>query len=365
MTDYTKLKVIELKDVLHKRSLPTTGNKPELIARLQAADKESTPNASATTTTAPATQGKSATTEVEKTQQSKGGEKKAAHLPSAADYEVDWDNDEEPAATTSETAAVKESTLIIKAAPSSATVSVPTPTESCRAAVDATSTAPVSTTAAVNDQRPKRRTIASLFDDPPASSLTTSAKKPAIEPSSPSTVTDDPKASTPKEKLSAVEPIAELSSFAANLPSTSLDDEIARRKKRAERFGLSVEESETLKALERQKRFGAAVSEDKGTTAVRGLDEALPEHQRNKRRRDNEGPGAAGAGGRGGKRGRIDGRDRRLEGNGHRNHNHSMRSGGGPTISTIASGRVQKRIADDPEERKKAEQRRRRFADAV
>jgi len=40
MTDYSQLKVPELKKLLQERSLPVSGNKAELIARLQEADSK-------------------------------------------------------------------------------------------------------------------------------------------------------------------------------------------------------------------------------------------------------------------------------------------------------------------------------------
>lgn len=40
MADYTTLKVPELKKLLTDRSLPSTGNKPDLIVRLQEDDKK-------------------------------------------------------------------------------------------------------------------------------------------------------------------------------------------------------------------------------------------------------------------------------------------------------------------------------------
>lgn len=38
MPDYSAQKVAELKDLLKQRSLPTSGNKQELVARLQESD---------------------------------------------------------------------------------------------------------------------------------------------------------------------------------------------------------------------------------------------------------------------------------------------------------------------------------------
>lgn len=41
MTDYSSLKVPELKKLLTDRKLPITGNKPDLVARLQEDDSNS------------------------------------------------------------------------------------------------------------------------------------------------------------------------------------------------------------------------------------------------------------------------------------------------------------------------------------
>lgn len=43
MTDYATLKVPELKKLLQEKSLPVTGNKADLIARLSEHDKSSEP----------------------------------------------------------------------------------------------------------------------------------------------------------------------------------------------------------------------------------------------------------------------------------------------------------------------------------
>lgn len=40
MSDPSKLKITQLKELLHKWNLPTSGNKAELIARLQMADPD-------------------------------------------------------------------------------------------------------------------------------------------------------------------------------------------------------------------------------------------------------------------------------------------------------------------------------------
>ena len=102
-------------------------------------------------------------------------------------------------------------------------------------------------------------------------------------------------------------------SYAQGLAATSIDDEIERRKKRALKFGLKIEEDEGLKKLERLKKFG-----EKGE--VKGLDEALPEREKKRPREDKDDSGAnkrrdggrPGRGGRGGGR-RDDRRDDRNE----------------------------------------------------
>jgi SAP domain-containing ribonucleoprotein len=303
MTDYAKLKVAELREALQKRNLLTSGVKADLVTRLQAADKADPPAAATPTTTIAATASATATSE------SKPTEQKQVHLPSAEDeFEVDWDHEDD--------------------APK------PTATAPSQPASESKPIAPVA------DGKPKRKTIASLFDEPattPATAVAAAAPAGAKtnETSSPSTVTDE------ATKPSSPEKPAE--SFAANLPTTSLDEEIARRKKRAERFGLSVEESEALKALERQKRFGASAATEivKEGAKVKGLDEALSEGKR----------GMEQQGGRGGrKRGRFETRRGKAE----------LRDGNGLVPKTVGKGAG--KVTDDPEERRKAEERKKRFS---
>ena len=111
-----------------------------------------------------------------------------------------------------------------------------------------------------------------------------------------------------------------------------LADEIEKRKARAKRFGLNVEEDEGLKKLERAKKFGEV-----GPPA--GLDEALPERTRKRGREDGD-EGRGGDKHRGGRFGRQRGRgngDRRR--NDHRDNrdnrrndrNDRNRSNGGPS----------------------------------
>ncbi|KAJ5613267.1 hypothetical protein N7510_006461 [Penicillium lagena] len=99
--------------------------------------------------------------------------------------------------------------------------------------------------------------------------------------------------------------------FSRGLPSSELDEELRKRKVRAEKFGI-VEDSETAlkeaqKQLERSKRFstGAGASaESSAGVGVKGLDEALPDERSRKRARGDQG-------GRGGKRRDMGGRQQR------------------------------------------------------
>jgi len=129
-----------------------------------------------------------------------------------------------------------------------------------------------------------------------------------IDPAQTDDLTMDPPAegAQPEEKK---EPAPD---YTVGLAATNLDEEIEKRKKRAAKFGMKIEDDEGLKKLERAKKFGE-------TGPPKGLDEALPERNRKRGREggdeagDNKRRGGGrqgGGGGRGGRDGR-DGRDRR------------------------------------------------------
>lgn len=110
--------------------------------------------------------------------------------------------------------------------------------------------------------------------------------------------------------------------YSKGLAATNLEEEIERRRKRAEKFGMKVEDDEALKKLERAKKFGEV-------GPPRGLDEALPERSRKRGREggddagDNKRRGGGGGrhGGRGGRGGGGGGRrdDRRDDRRDNRN----------------------------------------------
>ncbi|MCJ1297929.1 hypothetical protein MMC08_000718 [Hypocenomyce scalaris] len=236
-TDYSKRKNAELEDLLKARSLPHTGKKADLVARLQQYDKE---HPSTTTT------------------------------PTAED-EIDWEDDTAPAAATSEASA---------------------------AALAAGGQGAVDNPVAVPNQ---------VIDTDPATTDDLTVNPPHADP--PTTTT------APAPATASTEPERKPADFAVGLSTTSLDAELAKRQKRAARFGVAESSADAVKALERAKRFGTGAAEEGGgekevVGVVKGLDTALPERGARKRGRGTEEAGEAGRGGKrrdGGGRGRRDG----------------------------------------------------------
>jgi SAP domain-containing ribonucleoprotein len=98
-----------------------------------------------------------------------------------------------------------------------------------------------------------------------------------------------------KTEGEGTETAPEKKDFSSNIPTVSVDDELEKRRKRAERFGTKLADSqsagatsESTKALERQKRFGASAASS--GSAVDSLNRALPERER-KRTRGGDGAG--------------------------------------------------------------------------
>ena len=230
-TDYSKKKVDELQDLLKARSLPHTGKKAELVARLQ-------------------------TDDTEKASKPQAAPNKTA---TSAEDEIDWED-------------------------------------------DATGGAPAASA-------PGAAALAAGGQAQPPNPTAVPNQAVATDPSTTNDLKTDPPAPTNAKDASAAETnttsAAPETTFTSNLPTSTLDDELAKRKARAARFGTGGDDSsadaEALKALERAKKFGTGTvaGESKG---VRGLDEALPE-RRPKRGRDGDG----GGGGRQGKRSRVRG----------------------------------------------------------
>lgn len=290
-TDYTKKTNAELVEILKSRSLPHTGKKADLVARIQQDDEAKSAEAAAP---APASAPAPAET---------------AKPDAAAEDVIDWDDDV-PAET---------------AKPS---------TEASATAIAAGGKGPVANPVAVPNQK---------LDVDPA---TTNDLK--VESAGGAATTAAPEAATETEKKPAVD-------YTSGLAASSLEEELAKRKKRAEKFGI-VEDEETAlkeaeKQLERAKRFGTAAAAESGSVGVKGLDEALPDERSRKRGRNEQG-------GRGGKR-RDVGRNRNRRGDGNQNRN-----GGGQGGNTGKSGQTTQQKTWDEKDRLALEARKKRFAAA-
>lgn len=253
-TDYSKKTNAELVDILKARSLPHTGKKVELVARIQENDQQQ-PAAEAAKT-------------------------------DAAEDVIDWDDDDVPA----------ESTEAPKPA-----------TEAGANAIAAGGEGAVANPVAVPNQQ---------VDTDPA---TTDDLK--VE------ATGEAPAEAEAEKKPAVD-------YTRGLPATELEEELRKRKARAEKFGI-VEDTETAvqeaeKSLARAKRFGTGAEGEAAAPGVKGLDQALSEENPRKRGRNDQG-------GRGGKR-RDHGRNRgRRGGDGRQNQNQNQSRGNNANKGAQAS----------------------------
>ena len=162
----------------------------------------------------------------------------------------------------------------------------------------------------------------------------------------PAPTTQDNKDATSVKDAKATEADKKKSLPPSGIGATSLDDELAKRQKRAARFGIQESSEDALKALERAKKFGTGDAGDR--VAVKGLDEALPERaakgQKRGRGRDDEG--------------RRDGRDKqsRVRGGGRSGRERSATPKDG--VKKAGSGLNEK-------DRLAAEARKKRFASAA
>lgn len=129
--------------------------------------------------------------------------------------------------------------------------------------------------------------------------------------------------------------LAQQVDYSMGIARSEVDDEIKKRKARAERFGVQLD-MEAEKAAERAKRFGTGSD----SVGVKGLDEALPMENPRKRGRGDGGPGR--------------GRRRRFNRDRPRDASSRVRDDGGIRKSSSAFSNDTDRTA--------AEARRKRFA---
>jgi len=272
-TDYSKKKNAELEDLLRARSLPHTGKKADLIARLLQSDKDASNPPQITSA-------------------------KSSTATAVVDDEIDWDDEKDAekdkSGTPAQTAAPTEPEQ-------------PAPSAAGKAALAAGGQGQPANPPAVPNQL--------VAEDPSTTSDLTVIH--------PSTTEPEPAKTTASESATETPTPAPVVDFTQGLSQTSLDAELEKRKARAARFGLPVEgDSEAVKALERAKKFGTGVGEE-GKVVVGGLDSALPERARKRgregadrrgeeekeakrqdsRRREGRGRGRGGRGGRGGREG--------------------------------------------------------------
>lgn len=253
-TDYSKKTNADLVEILKARSLPHNGKKAELVARLQEDDTKNDNTGSAPATTAKTDVG---------------------------DDVIDWEDDDVPA----------EGTAPAKPA-----------TETGAAAIAAGGQGQVSNPATVPNQN---------LDTDPAATDDLKVEPTKAEAAGKEGTETAPAEAAPSGEEGAAGQAEEKSApnYAKGLPITEMEEELKKRKARAEKFGITEESqtsiAEAEKQLDRAKRFGTG-ADSNVEVGVKGLDEALPEEKSRKRgRNDRE------QGGRGGKRRNFGGRNNR------------------------------------------------------
>lgn len=296
-TDYSKKKVVELEELLKTRSLPHTGKKADLIARLQEADLKR--NSSTANATSVASAPKSAP----------AAKPAPAPAPAVVEDVIDWDDEANTAAAppATQTSPSKPTSAAPKTEAKKKPAEVPAPSTTTGTTTSTTGSAkPAGAGAALNPVAVPNQIAA--IDPSKTNDLTVSSPTAKITPASPSKpkVTTATTTTITSETETAPAPTTS-ETYTSNLPSTDPKAELAKRAARAARFGItdaSAKESdateadaERQKALERTKKFGAVEEE----SVIAALDRALPD------RGTKRGRGAEDGGGRSeSKRGRRD-----------------------------------------------------------
>jgi len=219
MAQYDSLKNADLQALLKQRGLATAGKKADLITRLTEDDA------------------KKAAAEPAK--------------PAAAtndEDEIDWD-DEEPAS----------------AAPAPEKAAEPAPAAET-----------VATTGGEGQASNPQAVPNQIADIDPSTTDDLTVKAPEAEPTDAAAA--EPAAPAQEEEKKEEVPPPD---YTKGLAATNLDEEIEKRKKRAAKFGLKIEDDEGLKKLERMKKFGE-------TGPPKGLDDALPDRPLKRGREGND-----------------------------------------------------------------------------
>ncbi|PNS20450.1 hypothetical protein CAC42_5900 [Sphaceloma murrayae] len=150
--------------------------------------------------------------------------------------------------------------------------------------------------AATTTDAPKKDEDEIDWDDEPTTAAGTTTAEPAAavvqteEAGSADTVAENDTATVSASADAAAEPEKPVEEtkpakdFTAGIATSTIDEEIAKRKARAKKFNMDESADETLKALERAKKFGASELSDK-------LNQALPERRERKRGHEGEDAG--------------------------------------------------------------------------
>ncbi|GAB1314857.1 SAP domain-containing protein [Madurella fahalii] len=302
MADYSSMKVPELKKLLSERGLPHTGNKADLIARLQENDKQ---------------------------QAASTAEPQADSKPPAAEDEIDYDDDDFPALNKdNKDAAAGQSAAVNADKSAPATTAATTEPKKADGAAAAAPTEPKQEPAAVEGADKTAAAAAAETES-------------AAEPAAPLFTQNLPptNAQTEAEKRAA-----RAARFGISADTQS--DE-AKKAARAARFGVANDQVSALdsalpdRAARKRGRGGGGGGDD-------GKEEGGENPRASKRSNRNEGGGGAGGRnqqrGRGGRR-RGGGRDQNRGGGA------PQKGGKGYTSATV-----------DPAEKAKMEARAKRFA---
>lgn len=246
--DYAKRTNADLIEILKSRSLPTTGKKAELVARLREDDA-----------------------------------KRNATLPSAtktdtADDFIDWDDDA-PAEEAARPSTKADAPAVAAEGEEKAPSPVAVPDQNPE--IDPATTNDLE----VESKDPDPSEDSKVKDDTPADATANTTATAAATATATATTTSA--ASAEETSQTPEKPQAD---YSIGLPSTELEAELKKRKARAEKFGI-VKDTETAladaeKAAQRAKRFGTG---DEGSgIGIKGLDEALPSERPRKRGRGDE-----------------------------------------------------------------------------
>lgn len=229
MADYNSLKVPDLKKILTERALPLSGNKADLIARLQEDDKKK----------APVSAGMPSSHIMRPLRLSPFSS--IAHsltysAPAAADDEIDWDEDDSKVAPGAATTTAAATTI---AAGGQGAIETPLAVPNQKQDIDPATTSDLKVTGGA---------------DAPAAADGAVAASGEVE----AVVVEEPK-----------------QDFSIGLQKTDAEKEAERRAARAKKFGI-VPDDDEVKRAERAKKFGGGAED----VDVSGLDGALPERKK-------------------------------------------------------------------------------------